>query len=117
MLKKVQDYALASAVDGSREWKGYKLADGKASRVFKSEQEVADRALTIPGFNTNSLYTTDFVSVAKLEKAMGKKEFAINFGDLVEVEVSGKKLVKDEPKNDVSTIPSPVAPKTKKEAI
>lgn len=61
---------------------GWKLVEGRSSRVWSSEESVAKKAarakLKIDAYKPRAL-----LSVAQFEKLVGKKEFAGRFGELV----------------------------------
>lgn len=82
-IKKVKAYAEEAALNGDKVWNGYEVSPGKSSRFFISEKEVEKRCATIPDFDTSTLYTTNFISVAQLEKMLGITKFCSIFSDLV----------------------------------
>lgn len=74
----VREYALQAALDGRR-FAGWKLAEGKTARVFTDLRAAAERA-EAAGFDP---YEKRMLSLAALEKQMGKKRFARLLSDLV----------------------------------
>lgn len=84
----VQDYALEQARDHGAVFPGYKLVAGRSARIF-SDPEMAEKLL-VGTFGHEDLYTTpELLSLAKLEKKLGKKKFADEVGQLV-VKTEGK---------------------------
>jgi hypothetical protein len=71
-VKAVSDYIFAQAVAG-KEWKGFKLVEGKSNRVFKDAAET-EKLLLKNGFK--DIYTPkQLLGIGALEKAIGKKPF------------------------------------------
>lgn len=70
----VKDYALTSALSG-KPITGYKVVEGRGTRDW-TNQDAAFEALTKNGINEALLWERKPVSVAALEKALGKKTFA-----------------------------------------
>lgn len=76
----VQAYALKKSLDQSYEWKSMVLANGKPTREFTSEDE-AIKILNNVGIT--DIYKTSLLSVAQLEKLVGKQRFKELLGSLV----------------------------------
>lgn len=96
----IQDYALTSALNG-KEWKGFKLVEGRSVRKYSDEDEVAKAAMSA-GYN--DIYKKSLISITDMERLMGKKDFATILGDLI-VKPQGKPtLVPDTDKREAITV-------------
>lgn len=73
-LKRVKDQALTTMLDGG-EIPGYKVVAGRGSRAWADELEVA-AALKASGYSQEDITKTELLSVAAMEKALGKKKVA-----------------------------------------
>lgn len=73
-LKNVKDQALTSMMNGE-EIPGYKVVAGRGSRAWTDELQVVD-ALKAAGYSQEDITKTELLSVAALEKALGKKKAA-----------------------------------------
>ena len=73
-LKRVKDQALATLLNGG-DVPGYKVVAGRSSRAWKDELQTAE-ALKAAGYNTEEYTKTELLSVAAMEKAIGKKKVA-----------------------------------------
>ena len=71
-LKRVREYALTTMLDGG-EIPGYKVVAGRGSRGWADELEVAT-ALKAAGYSQEDITKTEILSVAAMEKALGKKK-------------------------------------------
>lgn len=78
----LQDYAFNAAMSG-RKIDGFKLVEGRASRDWINQDD-AFRQLQGKGVPEAMLWERKPVSVAGLEKSLGKKVFAEQAGELVE---------------------------------
>jgi len=78
----LQDYAFNAAMSG-RKIDGFKLVEGRASRDWINQDD-AFRQLQEKGVPEAMLWERKPVSVASLEKALGKKVFIEQAGELVE---------------------------------
>lgn len=98
--EEIQDYALTSALNG-KEWKGFKLVEGRSVRKYSDEDEVAKAAMSA-GYN--DIYKKSLISITDMERLMGKKDFATILGGLV-VKPQGKPtLVPDTDKREAITV-------------
>lgn len=70
-LKRVKDQALSTMMSGG-EVPGYKVVEGRGSRGWTDELQVAD-TLKAAGYSLEDITETTLLSVAKMEKALGKK--------------------------------------------
>lgn len=94
--EEIQDYALTSALNG-KEWKGFKLVEGRSVRKYSDEDEVAKAAMSA-GYN--DIYKKSLISITDMERLMGKKDFATILGGLI-VKPQGKPtLVPDTDKRE-----------------
>jgi hypothetical protein len=73
-LKRVKAQAMTTLLDGG-EIPGYKVVEGRASRNWADELEVAQE-LERQGFSREDYTKTEVLSVAQMEKALGKKKVA-----------------------------------------
>lgn len=73
-LKRVKDQALTTLLDGG-EIPGYKAVEGRGSRAWADELEVAAE-LEKHGISREDYTKTEVLSVAQMEKALGKKKVA-----------------------------------------
>lgn len=98
--EEIQDYALTSALNG-KEWKGFKLVEGRSVRKYSDEDEVAKAAMSA-GYN--DIYKKSLISITEMERLMGKKDFATILGGLI-VKPQGKPtLVPDTDKREAITV-------------
>lgn len=80
-LKRVKEQALTTLLSGG-EVPGYKVVAGRGSRAWKDELEVA---ATLSSVYPQEEYTkTELLSVAAMEKALGKKRVTELVGGLIE---------------------------------
>ena len=86
-LKDLQDYALRSCLDG-KEIPGYKAVEGRGSREW-TDQDAAFKALQASGVPEAMMYERKPLTLAALEKVVGKKAFAEAVGEYV-VKTPGK---------------------------
>lgn len=73
-MKRVKDQALTTLLDGG-EIPGYKVVAGRGSRAWADDLEVA-AALESAGYRREEITKTEVLSVAAMEKALGKKKVA-----------------------------------------
>ena len=73
-LKRIKDQALTTLMSGG-EIPGYKVVAGRSSRQWADELEVAE-ALKQAGYTAEEITETNVLSVAAMEKALGKKKVA-----------------------------------------
>lgn len=93
----VENYALETAINDGKQWPGMKLVEGRATRKFSSETEVAEKLLEA-GYPEDKIYSKSLLSLTKLEKEIGKKDFEEIIGDLIEKPPGKLKLVPEEDK-------------------
>lgn len=80
-VKDLETYALTAALEG-REISGFKVVEGRGSREW-ADLDTAFAALAQRGVMEAMLWERKPVTVAGLEKTMGKKIFSETAGDLV----------------------------------
>ena len=80
-LKDIQAYALSECLAG-RQVPGWKAVEGKSTRIWTDEDK-AFETLINNGMDEAILYERKPVSLAQLEKIMGKKEFTDTVGSFV----------------------------------
>jgi phage protein len=80
-IKDLEDYALEQLLAG-KEIKGYKAVEGRSSRVWSDEQKAFETIIK-DGTEEKDLYETTPLSLAKIEKLLGKKKFASLVGEYV----------------------------------
>lgn len=73
-LKRVKDQALATLMNGG-EIPGYKVVAGRGSRAWADDLDVV-KLLEENGYSREEITETSVLSVAKMEKAIGKKKVA-----------------------------------------
>lgn len=76
----VYAFAQDQAIIHGKQWKGYKLVEGRSNRKYFSEAEVAEAA-EAAGYK--DIYKRTLIGVTEMERLMGKKEFARILGKLV----------------------------------
>lgn len=95
-LSDLEDYALSECLAG-REVDGWKAVEGRSRRDWV-DQEKAFAAIIEAGMPEEMLYETSPLSLAKIEKLMGKKDFADTVGDFVEKSPGKPTLVQESDK-------------------
>lgn len=73
-LKRVRDQALTTMLNGG-EIPGFKVVAGRGSRAWADDLEVAE-LLKASGYSQEEITKTELLSVAAMEKALGKKKVA-----------------------------------------
>ncbi len=76
----VYAFATDEAIAHGKKWAGFKLVEGRSSRRYTDEEEVAEAAKTA-GYT--DIYKRSLVGITEMEKLMGKKKFAEVLGKLV----------------------------------
>ena len=95
--KDVEEYAFKEAVNKGKSWEGFKLVEGRRTRRYSSEEKVAE-ALLDAGYEEEKIFSKSLLSLTKLEKELGKKEFEEILGSLIETPPGKLKLVPDDDK-------------------
>lgn len=74
-VNQVKEYALAEARDNGYHWPGYKLVEGRATKHYESEDEVAD-ALEKEGYKDGDIYKpAELLGLTAMKKLLGAKKF------------------------------------------
>ena len=76
----ISDYALEEAVSHGKEWKGFKLVEGRSVRKYRDEDAVADAAR---GAGFTEIYRQSLIPMTEMQRLMGKKRFEEVLGDLI----------------------------------
>ncbi|KIR03784.1 Phage protein [Lachnospiraceae bacterium TWA4] len=75
----VKDYALGQAISG-KDWKGWKLVEGRSNRKYVNEQIVA-KVIEEAGYNP---YEQKMLGITAMTKMLGKTKFEELLGGLIE---------------------------------
>lgn len=86
----ISDYALDAAVNHGRQWKGFKVVEGRSVRKYKDEEAVAEAAREA-GFN--DIYRQSLIPMTEMERLMGKSRFEEVLGNLIYKPVGKPTLV------------------------
>jgi hypothetical protein len=78
----VKEYALEQAVAGHR-ISGWKLVEGRSNRRYTDAQAVIDRLVAF-GIPKEEITETSIIGIQAMEKKLGRVEFSMKIGDLVE---------------------------------
>ena len=100
-LKDLQDYALSACLAGD-EIPGYKAVEGRGSRDW-TDQEAAFKALQAAGVPEAVMYERKALTLAALEKVVGKKAFGEAVGEYIEKKPGKPALVKASDKRPAIT--------------
>ena len=92
-LEDMKEYALSESLAGA-EVPGWKAVEGRGSRAFTDTDEAVD-TLIKNGIDESVLYDRRVLTLAQMEKAVGKKAFGELVGDLV-VKNPGKPTLVEE---------------------
>ncbi len=93
----VYAFAQDQAIVHGKEWKGFKLVEGRSNRKYTSEDEVAEAAT---GAGYTDIYKRSLVTITEMERLMGKQEFTRILGHLVYKPQGKVTLVPDSDKRD-----------------
>ena len=104
-------YAQDAALNHGKEWRGFKVVEGRSNRKYTDEDAVAEAAKTA-GYT--DIFRQSLIPITEMEKLMGKKDFAEILGGLVYkppgkptlVPVSDKRqaITKTKPENEFNEI-------------
>lgn len=104
-LKDLQDYALSACLNGG-DIPGYKAVEGRGSRDW-TDQEAAFKALQDSGIPEAMMYERKALTLAALEKVVGKKVFAEAVSEYIEKKPGKPALVKASDKRPaITNVPS-----------
>ncbi len=73
-------YAHDAALNHGKEWRGFKVVEGRSNRKYTDEDAVAEAAKAA-GYT--DIYKQSLISITEMEKLMGKKGFAEILGGLI----------------------------------
>lgn len=91
-LESINQYAYSEAVKGKK-WDGYKLVEGRSARKIVEPDKVRDRLLNT--YLEDEVLNISLKGITDLEKLLGKKVFAAEFGEYVKSQPGAPKLVPD----------------------
>lgn len=73
-------YATDAAVNHGKEWKGFKVVEGRSVRKFRDENQVAEAAKEA-GYT--DIYRKSLITLTEMQKLMGKQKFEEVLGGLI----------------------------------
>ncbi|WAX09697.1 hypothetical protein BT638P5_00041 [Bacteroides phage BT638P5] len=91
-LESINQYAYSEAMKGKK-WDGYKLVEGRSARKIVEPDKVRDRLLNT--YLEDEVLNISLKGITDLEKLLGKKVFAAEFGEYVKSQPGAPKLVPD----------------------
>ena len=97
----LKEYALSESLKGN-EVPGWKAVNGRGSRSFKNIDE-AIKVLVDNGIAEELLFERKYLTLAQIEKTVGKKEFNNLVGDLIVMNVGKPTLVEASDKREAIT--------------
>ena len=97
----LKEYALSESLKGN-EVPGWKAVNGRGSRSFKNTDE-AIKVLVDNGIAEELLFERKYLTLAQMEKTVGKKEFNSLVGDLIVMNVGKPTLVEASDKREAIT--------------
>lgn len=103
-LKRVKDQALTAMLSGDQV-PGFKVVAGRGSRTWADELQVAE-TLKAAGYGQEDITKTELLSVAAMEKAIGKKKASELLDGLIEKRTGSPTIA---PENDKRPVYDPVA--------
>nr|DAH06898.1 MAG TPA: PD-(D/E)XK nuclease superfamily protein [Caudoviricetes sp.] len=87
-------YAQTKAINEGREWKGFKIVEGRSQRKYADEKKVADVCRN-NGYQMSQLFKSSLIGITDMEKLLGGKQ---KFNELL-----GSYIIK--PKGKLSLVP------------
>ena len=100
-VKELEKYALAESLKGNNV-PGWKAVNGKGSRSFKNTDD-AIKVLKENGIAEELLYERKYLTLAQIEKVIGKKDFNNLVGNLVVMNAGKPTLVEASDKREAIT--------------
>lgn len=91
-LESINQYAYSEAMKGKK-WNGYKLVEGRSARKIVEPDKVRDKLLNT--YLEDEVLNISLKGITDLEKLLGKKVFAAEFGEYVKSQPGAPKLVPD----------------------
>ena len=86
----IMDYAQKLAVNGDKQWPGFKLVEGISRRKWVDEEKVSNTLFArFPELTEDDIFSMKLKSITDIEKLVGKKQFSLALSDLV-VKPQGK---------------------------
>ena len=73
-------YATDAAINHGKEWKGFKVVEGRSVRKYRDEVAVAEAAVNA-GFK--DIYHRSLIPLTEMQKLMGKTKFEEILGSLI----------------------------------
>ena len=73
-------YATDAAVSHGKEWRGFKIVEGRSVRKYRDEEKVAEAAQEA-GYT--DIYRKTLITLTEMQKLMGKKKFDEVIGSLI----------------------------------
>ena len=73
-------YASEAAIEHGKQWKGFKVVEGRSNRKYKDETKVAE-ACKEAGYT--DIYRQSLIPLTEMEKLMGKETFKKILGDFI----------------------------------
>lgn len=96
-LSAIESYALQAALDGTKQWPGFKLVAGRAVRKYVDEEKIAETLLEA-GYAREAIFEQKLLTITAMEKLVGKKRFAELCQDLIHVPPGKPALVPESDK-------------------
>ena len=100
-VKEIEKYALSESLKGNN-IPGWKAVNGKGSRSFKNTDD-AIKVLKENGIAEELLYERKYLTLAQMEKVIGKKDFNNLVGNLIVMNVGKPTLVEASDKREAIT--------------
>ena len=100
-VKDIEKYALAESLKGN-EVPGWKAVNGRGSRSFSNTDE-AIKIFKENGIAEELLYERKYLTLAQMEKVIGKKDFNNLVGNLIVMDVGKPTLVEISDKREAIT--------------
>lgn len=76
----ITTYATDAAVSHGKEWRGFKIVEGRSVRKYRDEEKVAEAAQEA-GYT--DIYRKTLITLTEMQKLMGKKKFDEVLGSLI----------------------------------
>ena len=95
-LKRVKDQAMTTLMNGG-DVPGFKVVAGRGTRAWTDELAAAEK-LKAAGYGLEDITKTELLSVAAMEKAIGKKKAAEILADLIETKTGAPTVVPESDK-------------------
>lgn len=100
-VKEIEKYALAESLKGNNV-PGWKAVNGRGSRSFKNTDD-AIKVLKENGIAEELLYERKYLTLAQIEKVIGKKDFNNLVGNLIVMNAGKPTLVESSDKREAIT--------------